>query len=478
MEMVQGSSFRARPAIPGVVLGIALVMVLLAGGTAAASELVDSIFTAPERLVPWSPPGQSSLVDTLPLWEFTLAVGFNQATITLAGGLDNAVAYAREQIDTINSRFNTPGVFEGEIRFVIDTAYAFDSTGNPYGCLCGRDFTLHYFDIWTFTDELRGSWGVYSPITHLVSLVWSEVDDGAAFGPWPTDILVHEFGHSRGAFDIYLQWVPADSNAVNGEEYPLDSTIMGSTQAATIWDGHSISVINLMADSVITSAVYLRRFFPTTIGLRVAGSEAEPLVGAEVRLYPVEVRRFRVETTPMLTEYTDAGGEVVFADNPFDTTCDMCPFGIRNANFLVEVSYGGQTVYDWLPLTEVQSAYFANPDTVYRKLIVVESATPVADEGEPGLPVGFALRQNHPNPFNPSTHVEYVLPTRSHVTVTVFDMLGRRVRTLVDAVMGSGTHTATWDGSDERGKAVASGVYLYRMEAGEHTESRRMVLVR
>ena len=93
------------------------------------------------------------------------------------------------------------------------------------------------------------------------------------------------------------------------------------------------------------------------------------------------------------------------------------------------------------------------------------------------LPTDFALGQNYPNPFNPSTIIPYQLPASTHVRLEVFNMLGQRLATLVDAEQSAGAHTAQWDGTDVAGRAVGAGVYIYRMSGGGVTVSRRMVLV-
>ena len=92
------------------------------------------------------------------------------------------------------------------------------------------------------------------------------------------------------------------------------------------------------------------------------------------------------------------------------------------------------------------------------------------------LPDGFALGQNYPNPFNPSTIIPYQIPASAHVRLEVFNMLGQRLATLVDAERPAGAHTAQWDGTDAAGRAVGAGVYIYRLSSGEVSVSRRMVL--
>ena len=101
---------------------------------------------------------------------------------------------------------------------------------------------------------------------------------------------------------------------------------------------------------------------------------------------------------------------------------------------------------------------------------------PAAAPGS-ALPQGFALGQNYPNPFNPATIIPYQIPAAAHVRLEVFNVLGQRLATLVDAEQAAGAHTATWTATDETGRAVGAGVYIYRLSSGSATVSRRMVLI-
>ncbi|MFO7655088.1 MAG: FlgD immunoglobulin-like domain containing protein [Candidatus Krumholzibacteriia bacterium] len=84
----------------------------------------------------------------------------------------------------------------------------------------------------------------------------------------------------------------------------------------------------------------------------------------------------------------------------------------------------------------------------------------------------------HPNPFNPGTRIRYTLDVSSRVEIAVYDVAGRRVRTLVDGTRAAGDHETFWNGRDETGSAVASGVYLYRLRSGDVVETRRLSVVR
>lgn len=101
------------------------------------------------------------------------------------------------------------------------------------------------------------------------------------------------------------------------------------------------------------------------------------------------------------------------------------------------------------------------------------------EEGDNGsLPADYTLEQNHPNPFNPSTTIEFTLPTRSHVLVKIYDVLGREVTTLANQQMSMGLHTVTWDGTDFSGEPVATGTYFYRLTADGYSESKKMILLK
>lgn len=100
--------------------------------------------------------------------------------------------------------------------------------------------------------------------------------------------------------------------------------------------------------------------------------------------------------------------------------------------------------------------------------IVITSTSLLSD-----LPAEFELNQNYPNPFNPTTVLPYALPEDSHVRITIYDMIGREVTTLVNTDMTAGYHTANFDA-----KNLASGMYIYRIRAGEYVQSRTMSVIK
>ena len=93
------------------------------------------------------------------------------------------------------------------------------------------------------------------------------------------------------------------------------------------------------------------------------------------------------------------------------------------------------------------------------------------------LPKIFRLYHNYPNPFNPETVIRYDLPQPAEVILTVYNSLGQKVKILVDREQPAGTHTVTWDGLNDNGVRVVSGVYFFQLHAGDYIKTRKMVVV-
>lgn len=118
---------------------------------------------------------------------------------------------------------------------------------------------------------------------------------------------------------------------------------------------------------------------------------------------------------------------------------------------------------------------------IYNLNLLVSSQTTGVQEN-PALPVTTSLGQNYPNPFNPSTRIDFTLARGGRVRLTLYDMLGREVKRLVDGTLSAGSHQILWDGTGRNGVKMASGIYFYRLEvegaAETFNQMRRMVLIK
>ncbi len=96
----------------------------------------------------------------------------------------------------------------------------------------------------------------------------------------------------------------------------------------------------------------------------------------------------------------------------------------------------------------------------------------------PLLPLNYFLEQNYPNPFNPETVIQYAVPELTAISLIVYDLLGKEVKTLVSGLRHAGRHSVAWDGRDNFGKDVSGGIYLYRINSGTNTQVKKMLLVK
>ncbi|MBN2088262.1 T9SS type A sorting domain-containing protein, partial [candidate division KSB1 bacterium] len=94
------------------------------------------------------------------------------------------------------------------------------------------------------------------------------------------------------------------------------------------------------------------------------------------------------------------------------------------------------------------------------------------------IPEAFVLSQNYPNPFNPTTEIVYALPKDVTVSLTIYNTLGHKIATLVNEKQAAGTYRTMWDGRDEFGKNVATGIYFYHLQAGDFSTTMKMLLVK
>ncbi len=147
-------------------------------------------------------------------------------------------------------------------------------------------------------------------------------------------------------------------------------------------------------------------------------------------------------------------------------------------NWLGDGSLDGALRIDSIQLTHVPGAATSG-EYFFEDLRLVKAIIVDVEEQPGGVPTEFALFQNYPNPFNPATAIRYQIAGKpQHVRLVIYDALGRKIRTLVDEIKPAGQHAITWDGANNEGERVASGAYIYQMNAGGFVTSKKMVLTK
>ncbi|KAA3613755.1 MAG: choice-of-anchor D domain-containing protein [Calditrichaeota bacterium] len=156
------------------------------------------------------------------------------------------------------------------------------------------------------------------------------------------------------------------------------------------------------------------------------------------------------------------GSEADFAMNePFAQSID--PFFVDSS-----IETGGNYFYKVTAMD-----FSGNETSPSAEVTLVVTAVSNQDK----IPKEYTLAQNHPNPFNPETSISFSLPIAGPVTIRIFDLLGKEILTLVDGQRNAGSHVVQWNGRNSRGVLVPSGVYVYRMVAGDFTASQKMLLL-
>jgi len=136
------------------------------------------------------------------------------------------------------------------------------------------------------------------------------------------------------------------------------------------------------------------------------------------------------------------------------------------------------TTFPNVDLTDVFQFKVEGNGTIYWDNFYFYSNPVGVDNRSETLPQGFALEQNFPNPFNPSTTIRYELPEEAMVNVTIYDMMGRQVSKLVSSRQTAGYRSTQWNATNNKGQPVSAGVYLYRIEAGDYRQTKKMILLK
>ena len=193
----------------------------------------------------------------------------------------------------------------------------------------------------------------------------------------------------------------------------------------------------------------------------------------------IDIRQFQLPPVPPANLF-----DARFADNSRATTSAAANIRIQTANYPVSLLLekpGGRENESY------QIAELIGNKVMKKQMVAPDGEVLISDarinsirlqKVTANLPARFSLSQNFPNPFNPETHIEFALPTAERVKITIYNALGQRVKTLVDGVREAGFYREKWDGGNENGRQVGSGIYVYQIKAGKFSAQRKMLLLR
>ena len=293
--------------------------------------------------------------------------------------------------------------------------------------------------------------------------VWRTTTAGSSWSKWKL------LDASGGVYDIAVH--PTDANTVlaaghwRDTDYNHFPILSRTTNGGTNWN--EITTISYPADTEDANCVIFDPFNPQNI-----------LLGTD---------RGVIRSTDGGTTWTTTSSSYDADHLIADPGLENSMFASSSWNGMFESTDGGQT---WSPMNDGLSNKYINYidiDPVNRYLYAATDyggifrytlgASPV-EEIDSELPDRFVLHPNYPNPFNATTEIQYELSRHGHVTLTVYDIRGRVIQTLVDGYMLPGVNCVTWDGRNDAGNDVVSGVYLVRLVADQVTKTQKMVLQR
>lgn len=115
---------------------------------------------------------------------------------------------------------------------------------------------------------------------------------------------------------------------------------------------------------------------------------------------------------------------------------------------------------------------------VAKLLLDYDCYSDVGEDESSAAPGSFSISQNYPNPFNPETEISFILPEKATISLTVYNVFGQKVRDLINATLPAGSYVVTWDGTNNQGNRLASGMYFCRLSAGKHIAKSKMILMK
>ncbi len=318
----------------------------------------------------------------------------------------------------------------------------FENQLNPEGLIAG-DFQI----------ELEGeaTMAVESPSGMILNSIKNTFPSAALYSrTLDDDAVIDEFAQidvmEQGAYTISVQ---PRTIAAGGNNFNLRYSVNGTERS-------------LVSDGFISGAGYQFIVYPAGV--------------AAISPYPGEVK---ISGNVTLT-WPDAGQvNLEIARDPafLDLVADVEVEG-GSYSFAALVAAGQDTTAYYWRTTPVGETGLGEISGKIGVFWVTDVATAVDDEEDVVLPHQFRLAQNYPNPFNPTTRIEFELAEASFVTLEVRNLLGQKVRTLVAEPLNAGVHQAIWNGQNDAGEAVASGLYFYRLDAADYSAVKKMILLK
>jgi len=363
-----------------------------------------------------------------------------------------------------------------------------DISENPYGFAppaapvldpIGEVFTDSFTVTWTHEDTLNPA--VAFELKELSGL--ERIEDGFEDGTsnWNLDGFQRTTTRAHtGNYSLFS----GSYNNYNGYAMLKNGVSIGSDDTLFVWLWYSIEpdydygYVSLSTDGgntfVNLQGNVTTEYNPHGLnqGNGITGNSNNWVLG----IFPLG--DYAGQTAQLAVRYVTDGGLAytgLYADDfyPVESFTDEVILGsdITETHFLLTGHQNGEYYY----LVRAKDAEDQWSGYSNREVAIVNSPVGIDD---PAIPLKLALAQNYPNPFNPQTSISCTIPQGGYVKLEVYNILGSKIRTLVNGDMDAGQHTIIFDGADDSGNSVAAGVYFYRLKTDGGTLTRKMVLIK
>ena len=195
-------------------------------------------------------------------------------------------------------------------------------------------------------------------------------------------------------------------------------------------------------------------------------SDGPPLPGAFSTVPSEPMTYYNLTTTALY----DGAIEICMEYDPLNVLSDEADLSLQH--------YTGADWEDITTSVDTLNNIICGVSTTLSPFIIAQPTPTGIEENQDLIPDEYALSQNYPNPFNPMTEISFSLPVRSDVSLIIYNLLGQEVKNLLQTSKPAGSYTITWDGTDNTGQQAGTGIYLYRLFAGDYTLSKKMLLLK
>lgn len=240
----------------------------------------------------------------------------------------------------------------------------------------------------------------------------------------------------------------------NAPETPFNQTIGKINDNIFLFGGVSVGIMN----GIYRFNLINKNFFKVPLNMFVprAGSEAIEINDKSIMIIGGYNETFKALRTTEIFKFDGSNFSIEQGPPMNYPRRNFAAVKFKNSIYV----FGGENQFnDVVPVVEK-----------------LDIATSVEDEIQ--IPQGVSLDQNYPNPFNPSTTISFKIPQKSKVFLEIFDIFGKRIKTLLDTELDLGKYSVEWNGVDEKGNQVSSGIYFYRLVVGNYSLTKKMILIR